>query len=91
MLLPHVSPYPHRIRIVGTYSDLQNQLLSVVLCLEGVQDRWQLLGVELDCCRVVSLIYSRLEEIASYCELSGAPMRRGEDIFIPSTTAPMTE
>jgi hypothetical protein len=31
------------------YSDLKDELLATVLGLEGVENRWELVGIELDC------------------------------------------
>ena len=32
-----------------TYSDLKDELLAAVHCLEGVKNRGKLVGIELDC------------------------------------------
>lgn len=44
-----VDPLAMLIFFPDTYRNLQDELLSIVGCRKGVQDRRELLGIELDC------------------------------------------
>ena len=43
-----------------TYGDLKDELLAAILGLEGVENSWELLGIELNCTVILApIVYTR--------------------------------
>ena len=76
------------------YGDFENQLVALVLGLEGVENWRKRFGVELDYPLhqlLFSLsIFMRPKASLSSSQFEAAKLCGGENVFVPSTTAPMT-
>lgn len=47
-----------------TYGDLKDELLAAILGLEGVENSWELLGIELNCNTVLApIMYTRPNQL----------------------------